>query len=113
MSEYTPSMDRVRNMYARIMKPDGTVALWSRRQKEFDSWLSAHDQALREQVARDLMEKLPRILAETSGDSFGWLSDGLYKNAEADSMDSEVYVRDGGIDLDQIAEYAARIVGGK
>ena len=27
MSEYTPSMDRVRDMYARIMKPDGTVAL--------------------------------------------------------------------------------------
>ena len=77
----------------------------------------AHDEALekalREQIVRDLMEKLPRIPAETSGDSFGWLSDGLYKDAEADSMDSEVYVRDGGLDLDQIAEYAARIVRGK
>ena len=54
MSENTPSMDRVRNMYARVMKPDGTVALWSRRQKEFDRWLAAHDRALREQIEREI-----------------------------------------------------------
>ena len=114
MSEYTPTMDEVRGWYA------GALALWSSRQKEFDRAIAAHDRELREEIARDLMEKLPRILAETSGDDFGWLSDGFYRDPEADStdyeadsMDSEVYVRDGSIDLDQIAEYAARIVGGK
>ena len=56
MSENTPSMDRVRNMYARIMKPDGTVALWSRRQKEFDRAIAAHDRALREQIAREILD---------------------------------------------------------
>lgn len=54
--EYAPSMDHVRNMYARIMKPDGTVALAIRRQKEFDRALAAHDRALREQVARDILD---------------------------------------------------------
>ena len=54
MSEYTPSMDRVRNMYARIMKPDGTVALWSRRQKEFDRAIADHDRELREQIAQKI-----------------------------------------------------------
>ena len=52
--EYTPSMDRVRHLYARIIRPDGTVELASRRQKEFDRWLAAHDRALREQIADDL-----------------------------------------------------------
>lgn len=55
--EYTPRMDHVRNMYARIMKPDGTVALWSRRQKEFDRALAAHDRALREQIAQHMIER--------------------------------------------------------
>ena len=59
---YTPSMDVVRNRYSRIMKPDGTVALWSRRQKEFDRWLAAHDRELREEIARDI---------EAFGDSSG------------------------------------------
>ena len=52
--EYTPSMDRVRHLYARTIRPDGTVELASRRQKEFDRWLSAHDRALREQVAKEI-----------------------------------------------------------
>ena len=52
--EYTPSMDRVRHLYARTIRPDGTVELASRRQKEFDRWLAAHDRALREQIADDL-----------------------------------------------------------
>ena len=130
MSDYTPSTAEVRNnmalgvAVAQACVDDGHPELpadinWPRlsarpaAKRQFDRWITAHDRALREEVSLDLMEKLPRILAETSGDSFGWLSDGLYKDAEADSMDSEVYVRDGGIDLDQIAEYAARIVGGK
>lgn len=57
MSDYTPSVDRVRNMYARIMKPDGTVELASRRQKEFDRWLADHDRALREQIAREILAR--------------------------------------------------------
>ena len=54
MSEYTPSMDRVRNMYARIMKPDGTVALWSRRQKEFDRAIAAYEQEIRKKIAQEI-----------------------------------------------------------
>ena len=98
---------------------EGGVSI-SEAHDAYRAWIAAHDRELRERIARDLMEKLPRILAETSGDDFGWLSDGFYRDAEADSTDSEadstdseVYVRDGSIDLDQIAEYAARIVGGK
>ena len=104
--EYTPTMENIRDCYARY---DNEAT----RTCEFDRWLAVHDQEVRQQIARDLMEKLPRILAETSVYEFGWLSDGLYEDAEVDSMESEVYVRDGGIDLNQIAEYAARIVGGK
>ena len=52
--EYTPSMDRVRHLYARIIRPDGTVELASRRQKEFDRWLAAHDRELRERIAREI-----------------------------------------------------------
>ena len=52
--EYTPSTDHVRYRYARIMKPDGTVALWPRRQKEFDRAIAARDRALRKQIARDI-----------------------------------------------------------
>lgn len=52
--EYTPSMDHVRNRYARIMKTDGTVALAIRWQKEFDRAIAAHDRALREEVAREI-----------------------------------------------------------
>ena len=52
--ENTPSMNAVRNMYARIMKPDGTPALAIGRQKEFDRAIAAHDRALREQIADDL-----------------------------------------------------------
>lgn len=55
--EYTPSMDHVRNMYARTIRPDGIVALWSRRQKEFDRWIAAHDRALREQIAEEIEHK--------------------------------------------------------
>ena len=55
--EYTPSMDHVRNRYARIMKTDGTVALAIRWQKEFDRWLAAHDRALREQIAEEIEAK--------------------------------------------------------
>ena len=54
MSEYTPSMDHVRNMYARIMKPDGTVALWSRRQKEFDRAIAAYEQEIRKKIAQEI-----------------------------------------------------------
>lgn len=56
--EYTPSMDRVRHLYARTIRPDGTVELASRRQKEFDRWLAAHDSALREQIAQDIEERI-------------------------------------------------------
>ena len=52
--EYTPSMDRVRHLYARTIRPDGTVELASRRQKEFDRWLAANNQEVREQVAREI-----------------------------------------------------------
>ena len=52
--EYTPSMDHVRNRYARIMKTDGTMALAISRQKEFDRAVAAHDWALREQIAREV-----------------------------------------------------------
>ena len=117
MSENTPTTDEVRETYERAryylddMPEEGDS--YRAGGGEFDRWITAHDEAIREQVARDLMEKLPRILAETSVDEFGWLSGGLYKDAEADSMDSEVYVHHGVIYFDQIAEYAARIVGGK
>lgn len=114
--EYTPDDEDVEVYFAlgavEYKVGEGGVSI-SEAHDAYREWLAAHDKALREQIVRDLMDKLPRILADTSADEFGWLSDGLYKDAEADSMDSEVYVRDGGIDLDQIAEYAARIVGGK
>ena len=52
---YTPSMDVLRDRCSKIMKPDGTVAVWSRRQKEFDRAIAAHDRALREQIAREIV----------------------------------------------------------
>lgn len=58
MSENTSSMDHVRNMYARIMKPDGTVALWSRRQKEFDRAIAAYEQEIRKKIAQDIEERI-------------------------------------------------------
>ena len=51
---YTPSMDVLRDRCSKIMKPDGTVAVWSRRQKEFDRAIATHDKALREQIAREI-----------------------------------------------------------
>ena len=115
MSEYTPDMGSIRAWYAGAVDEYRCDTGMTEEEGEaaFDRALAAHDRALREQIAREIMERLPKVLAQESHDECGWLSDGLYKDAEADSMDSEVYVRDGGIDLDQIAEYAARIVGGK
>ena len=52
--KYTPSLDHVRNKYARIMKTDGTMAQAISKQKEFDRALAAHDQALREEIAREI-----------------------------------------------------------
>ena len=56
--EYTPSMDHVRNMYARIIKTDGIPARAISRQKEFDRAIAAHDQALREQIAREIEARI-------------------------------------------------------
>ena len=52
--EYTPTMDHVRNKYARIMKSDGTPAQAIGKQKEFDRAIAAHDRALRERIAREI-----------------------------------------------------------
>ena len=89
MSENTPSMDRVRNMYARIMKPDGTVALWSRRQKEFDRWLAAHDQALREQIARAIEDQRGHFIAETTLTRCGLPA---WADAYLNGLDDAIYV---------------------
>ena len=54
MSENTPSMDHVRSRYARIIKTDGTLALWSRRQKGFDRSVAAYVQEIRKKIAREI-----------------------------------------------------------
>ena len=47
--EYTPTMDEVRTAY----KAGGGYR-WPERGEQFDRAIAAHDQALREQIARDI-----------------------------------------------------------
>lgn len=77
--EYTPSMDRVRHLYARTIRPDGTVELASRRQKEFDRWLAAYDRALREQIAREILAARVAVIRGTRR----WPQDSLSGYADA------------------------------
>jgi len=80
--EYTPSMDAVRNRYARIMKTDGTLALTIRRQKEFDRWLAAHDRALREQIADDLQTEAENLDLEVPNAHREGMREGLLRAAD-------------------------------
>ena len=58
--EYTPSLDHVRNKYARIMKTDGAMAQAISKQKEFDRAVADHDRALRERIAREIEVEMRR-----------------------------------------------------
>ena len=76
IDEYTPTMDDLVDGYAYCTGIGPVIG--ERRRALAKRAIAAHDRALREQMARDLMEKLPRILAETSVDSFGWLAGYTY-----------------------------------
>ena len=49
MSEYTPTMENIRDCYARYGNETTRTA-------EFDRAIAAHDRALREQIAREILD---------------------------------------------------------
>ena len=51
--EYTPDTGAVRAAYTRAMR-QAFIASTSEHIAEFDRWLAAHDQALREQIEREV-----------------------------------------------------------
>ena len=52
--EYTPDTGAVRAAYTRAMR-QAFIASTSEHIEEFDRWLAAHDRALREQFAREML----------------------------------------------------------
>lgn len=69
-------------------------------------------QAVREQAARDILSGLPAALITTARDEDGWASD--MQDAQLRLVDDEwvAFCGEGAVDIQHIAEHAARIARG-
>jgi hypothetical protein len=68
---------------------------------------------VREQVAQEIMAHLPAYLARTAYDEDGWASDMQYANPEVrDDYEWVAFHGEGAVDLQHVAENAARIARG-
>ena len=116
MSEnYTPSMEQLRTFWEThgTHVPAASAYLRIDRKAEFDRAIAAHDAELREQIAREILSRLPKLLADDSENEDGWLSDWdgqVWPAADDTRVD---LTGDGSIDLDHIASHAVSIAGGK
>lgn len=108
MSERIPPTGAIRLAFAEA-HPFPLTTEVDERLAEFDRWLAQHEQQLREQVARELMDHLPKALADDALSPEGWLSDGLFEGAGVLGEEVIFVRRLGSIDLHHIASHAQEI----
>lgn len=56
MSDYTPTTQEVRHLYATAPTGGDPVLPMPEMQREFDRWLARHDQEVREEYAAELAD---------------------------------------------------------
>ena len=120
--DYTPTMadlreayvlNRVRNIDSLLAPGTSSKDLEDKGRADANAAIAAHDAELREQIAREIQSRLPKLLADDSENEDGWLSDWdgqVWPAADDTRVD---LTGDGSIDLDHIASHAVSIAQGK
>ena len=54
MADYTPTTDQVRDFYVKFQSSVLIDGDWEAKEAEFDRWLAAHEQQLRERIAAEI-----------------------------------------------------------